>query len=118
MRLLLDEHLSPAIAEQLRGRGHDVVAAIEVGVIAIDDSRVLDWAVSDRRAVVTNNIGDFRQLHAAYLTTSKAHYGLILVPTSRYSFVKTELGPLIMALDAALREHPSDDALCDRELFL
>jgi hypothetical protein len=118
LRLLLDEHISPVVAEQLRDRGHDVVAAIEVGLAGIDDSRVLSRAIADRRAVVTNNIKDFRPLHVAYLTTGVAHYGIVLVPTARYELSRKRLGGLITALDELLAGMAAEDTLCDRELFL
>ncbi|HZU19497.1 MAG TPA: DUF5615 family PIN-like protein [Candidatus Dormibacteraeota bacterium] len=118
MRLLLDEHLSSVVAEQLRARGHDVVTAVEAGVNGIDDARVLTWAVTERRAGVTNNIRDFRLLHAAYLSSGRSHYGIVLVPTSRYRLGREHLGPLITALDELLCACRADDALCDVERFL
>ena len=74
MRLLLDEQLSPTIAEQLRARSHDVVSAAEVELAGAADERVLSSAARDRRAVVTNNIKDFRPMHADYLKTNTTHY--------------------------------------------
>lgn len=118
MRLLLDEHLSPAIAEQLNRRQHDVVTAADAGSTGIDDGQVLAAAARDRRAVVTNNIRDFRPLHAAYLTMSTVHYGIVLVPTNRYSLARDRLGPLIAALDSLLARMPGEDALCNTEYFL
>lgn len=118
MRLLIDEHLSPVIAEQLRKRGHDVMTAIEAGVNGIDDSRVMAWAVSDQRAVVTHNIRDFPPLDAMYLGTSKLHYGIVLVPLGKYSLSRQDLGPLVSALHDLLSRHGTDDALCDMEYFL
>lgn len=118
MRLLLDEHMSPAIAEQLRLRGHDVVSAAEAGVAGLDDAQVLSCAVRDRRVVVTSNIKDFRPLHAAYLTMSTVHYGIVMVPMGKYSQVRDQLGPLITALDQLLFTLPTDDALLDTECFL
>jgi len=44
VRLLLDEHLSPAIAEQLRSREHDVVLVVEVGLRQQLDREVMAWA--------------------------------------------------------------------------
>jgi hypothetical protein len=118
LRLLLDEHLSPAIAHQLRGRGRDVVTAADVGFAGRDDAQLLSAAAGDRRAVVTCNIRDYRLLHAAYLTMSTFHYGIVLVPTSRYGLARDELGPLISALDQLLENFPADDALRDTEYLL
>jgi len=77
-----------------------------------------DGCVRARRAVVTNNIRDFRPLHAAYLTMSTRHYGIVLIPTSRYSLARDHLGPLITALDRLLVQSPAEDALRDTEYFL
>ena len=118
MRLLLDEQSSPVVADQLRARGHDVMAVVEVGLAGLDDPRVLAWAVTDRRAVVTNNIKDFRPLHSTYLTMGTAHYGIVLVRTPKYSLRRDGLGPVIAALHQLLARLPADDALCDREYFL
>lgn len=117
MRLLTDEHLSPIVAAELRDRGHDVVTAVEAAVNGVDDAGVLAWAVEHRRAVVTANIQDFRPLHATYLTTGRLHYGIVLVPTRRYSLRRARLGPLIETLDRLLRANPGDDALRDSERF-
>jgi hypothetical protein len=118
LRLLLDEHLAPAIAHQLRDRHHDVVAATEAGLAGVDDPLVLSCAAGDRRAVVTNNIKDFRQLHAASLTTGSTHYGIVMVPSGKYGLRRDKLGPLITALDRLLVQMRPDNALCDTEYFL
>ncbi len=118
MRLLLDEHLSPAIADQLRARGHDVATVVEAGLAGMADERVLAWAVRERRAVVTNNIRDFRLLHADSLMTSSPHYGIVLVTTGRYSLRRDTSGPLIAALDRLLLRSRATDALQDMEHFL
>ena len=118
MKLLLDEQLSSVIAQQLRDQGHDVVAAIEVGLTGATDDQVLSSAARDRRAVVTNNIKDFRPLHADYLKTIATHYGIIHVPSGKYSLKRAQLGPLITALALLLCQMPGDDALRDREYFL
>ena len=118
MRLLLDEHLSPAIAEKLRARGHDVVTVVEVGLAGATDERVLAWAVREQRAVVTNNIRDFRPLHADSLRTSSLHYGIVLITAGKYSLRRDALSPLVSALDRLLVRSPATDALRDVEHFL
>ena len=69
MRLLLDEMLSPAIARELRERGHDVLAVADhPGWVALSDPEVMTLARTERRAVVTNNLRDYRPLHADAIT--------------------------------------------------
>jgi len=118
LRLLLDEHISLAVAKQLRGRGHDVVVVVDVGLGGVADLQVLSWAAANRRVVVTSNIQDFRPLHAMYLTTGMTHYGIVLVPTGKYSLKRESLGALVTALDRLLTRLPADDGLCDTEQFL
>jgi len=49
---------------------------------------------------------------------STRHYGIVLIPTSRYSLARDHLGPLITALDRLLVQSPAEDALRDTEYFL
>ncbi len=63
MRLLLDEHYSPKIAEELRKRGHDVVSVKERGDLrGVSDRELWTRAAAGGRAVVTENVADFAVL--------------------------------------------------------
>jgi predicted nuclease of predicted toxin-antitoxin system len=118
LRLLLDEQLSPAIAEQLRSCRHDAVCVADAGLSGLPDDRVLSWASGEHRAVVTNNIRDFRLLHGEYLRASQSHYGIVLVPTGKFGLRRDRLGSLIAALDELLTRFTDEDALRDTEYFL
>ncbi len=117
MRLLLDEHISRAIAEQLRERGHDVLAAVEAGLTQRPDKELLEWAIRERRAVVTANYRDIRSLHSDLLLRSQRHFGIVLVPR-RHSLSAEGFGQLVGLLDELLTTHPNDDALNSAELWL
>ena len=117
MRLLLDEQLSPAVADQLRRRAHDVVAVAEVGLRGVPDELVLAQAIGDRRAIVTGDIRDFRALHAGLLMQGKTHYGVVLVP-GRFRLSPRGIGGLVKALDELLNRFPGSDSLRDSEYFL
>jgi predicted nuclease of predicted toxin-antitoxin system len=63
VKALLDEQLSPEIAMLLRQAGYDVVAVTERDDLAgRSDPIVLEIATNEGRAVITNNIKDFRPL--------------------------------------------------------
>ena len=84
MKALLDEQLSPQIAVLLREAGYDAVAVAErVDLVGSIDSTILEVATGEGRAVVTNNIKDFRPLAAERLAQGRTHGGLILVPSTR-----------------------------------
>jgi predicted nuclease of predicted toxin-antitoxin system len=60
LRLLLDEMCPAAVADQLRGRGHEVSAITERPELrSLPDADLFAVAQQERRAVVTENIADF-----------------------------------------------------------
>jgi predicted nuclease of predicted toxin-antitoxin system len=84
VRAILDEQLSPQTAVLLRKAGHDVDAVADrEDLVARSDRTILEVACREGRAVVTNNIKDFRPLAAEWLAQGKVHAGLILLPSTR-----------------------------------
>lgn len=106
MRALLDEQLSPQIAALLRRRGHDVVAVAERDdLVGRSDRIILDIASAERRAVITNNIKDFRPLAAERLARGQSHGGLILLPSKR-TRTRAVVEGLADAIETVLKAHP------------
>ena len=119
MKLLLDEMLSPAIARELRSRGHDVEpVAGHPDREALSDPEVLALARAEHRAVVTNNLRDFRPLHHEAITPGGAgHFGMIFMPGA-YRRTRADTGRIIAALEAILTRHPGEGDLHDGEAWL
>ena len=84
LKALLNSHLSPRLAELLRGHGLDVTAIVEREDLPDDmpDSQVLEVASAEGRAVVTNNVKDFRPIAVRRLQRGEGHAGLILIPST------------------------------------
>ncbi len=117
MKLVLDEHLSPAIAEELRVRGHDVVAAVEAGLRGKPDADVMDWAVSQGRAVATADYTDFRGLHELHVSRGEPHFGVLYIP-ARFPLSRAGFGKLVREIASFMKKNPSDDALESGEYWL
>ncbi len=114
MRLLLDEHFSPEIARQLRAHGHDVTAVKEQPELIGRPDRVHFASMPEqRRAIVTQDLGDFRPLLAQAMRTGAKTYGLVCVP-ARISLSRGASGQLIASLEQLLRRHSGDDDLSER----
>ena len=110
MKLLLDEHLSPQIARQLREHGHDVVAVGERTDLRGRPDRVHFALLADeQRAIVTHDLGDFRPLLAEALRRGSSTYGLVCVP-ARFALNRDGIGRLVAALGALLQPDPKVDA--------
>ena len=119
MKLLLDEMLSPAIARELRSRGHDVEAvAGDPDREALSDPEVLALARAEHRALVTNNLRDFRPPHHEAITPGgTGHFGMIFVPGG-YRRARADTGRIIAALEAILTHYPGDKDLANGEAWL
>ena len=106
MKALLDEQLSPQIAVILREEGHDVNAVAERDdLVGYSDRMVLEAAAAEDRAVVTNNVKDFRPLAAEWLAQGRTHPGLILLPSARTG-TRSAVPALAEAIGSILRAHP------------
>lgn len=106
MRAILDEQLSPQIAILLRQAGYDVDAVADrEDLVGRSDRTILEAAASEDRAVVTNNIKDFRPLAAEWLAQGKLHAGLILLPSAR-TRTRNAIAAVAAAIENVLRDHP------------
>lgn len=101
--LLLDEMFSGLIAEQLRAKGHDIIAVVaDPALVGLSDDQILAHATGTGRALVTANIKDFMPLDASYRTASQTHRGLILVSAKTFPQGRNFTAALIGALSALL----------------
>ena len=119
MKLLLDEMFSLAIARDLRSRGYDVEpVAGNPDREALSDPEVLALARAEHRAIVTNNLRDFRPLHHEAITPGGAgHFGMIFMPGS-YRRTRTDTGKIIAALEEILTRYPGEKDLANGEAWL
>jgi predicted nuclease of predicted toxin-antitoxin system len=53
LRLYLDQCLRIEVSQTLKGEGHDVVRASEVGQARADDAQILNRAITDGRILIT-----------------------------------------------------------------
>jgi predicted nuclease of predicted toxin-antitoxin system len=119
VKLLLDAHYSPAIAEQFRARSHDVVAAGERDELrAMPDDQLLAAAITEQRALVTNNVADFVPLIQRAAETGTRHFGLVLTRDRTLPRSTRAIGRHVRAVEALLRTHPADDGLADATTWL
>jgi hypothetical protein len=119
LRLLLDEHYTRDIAEQLRDRGHDVVAVTErADVTALGDTELFSLMASERRAIVTENVGDFMPLFNAAAAAGDDHFGLVFTSPTRMPRSKATIGQYVRALDEFLLARRSEDALLNQTHWL
>jgi predicted nuclease of predicted toxin-antitoxin system len=114
VRAILDEQLSPQIAVLLRKAGYDVDAAAGREDLAGRSDRIIfEVACGEGRAVVTNNVKDFRPLAAEWLAQGRAHAGLILLPSTR---TRNAIAAAAGAIENVFRDHP--DGLSGSERWI
>ena len=79
-KLLLDENIGRVVAERLRAQDYDVKSVAEEAP-GTEDAKVLDWALRERRIVVTLD-KDFGHL---VFYTAHRHGGVIFLRLKRES---------------------------------
>ena len=75
LKYLIDEDLSPVIAQHLRQEGIDGVHVRDRARLGATDSEVFALAYNEDRVLITANVADFEKLAAR----SELHGGLILI---------------------------------------
>jgi hypothetical protein len=111
IRFLLDEHYPGWLAVDLVADGIDAVAltAHRPGLRGVDDKRVLEVAVAERRVVATEDVSTF----GAAATHVPDHRGIVYCHHARFPRTRPGLERLRKALvalaadpPAGLGEHP------------
>lgn len=121
MKQLLDEMFPAAIAERLRdGHGHDVVAVCERQWLrGRPDDEVFASAQDEERAVVTENVSDYRLLGHQWEAAGRVHHGLVFTTNRRYPrHHPGTIGGLVTALAALLDAEPEPALPSSREIWL
>lgn len=113
MRLLLDEMISPAIARELRGRGCDVQAIKRdrPELQSLADAEIVRRMVSERRAIVTNDVADFAPIHARIVAEGDEHYGMVFTDDSTLPRNRANVTVWVEALAELLSTCVSEDYL-------
>ncbi len=113
----------PAVARELRERRHDVLAiADHPGWVALSDPDVMTLARTERRAVVTSNLRDYRPLHTDAITPGgPGHFGMIFMQAPTGAPGKTPDGSSPPSRPSspnipAMKTSPTASAGCNSEL--
>jgi predicted nuclease of predicted toxin-antitoxin system len=107
----------PAVlAEQLRVRGHDVASLRDSDYRELEgqaDEDIWASAIANERALVTENVGDFRRVEALALARCEPTTQLILTTDRKFPRGDPKnVGRLVLALDALLTAgHDTTSAL-------
>lgn len=115
-RFLLDEHVNPAVAIQLRRKGYDVISVHETPYQGLPDFGVLEVGAAQHRAVVTYNITDFEGLAGQWFTRGQHHSGIVLVHERTIS--QRTVGALVRALARLADQYPGLRSLDDQVIYL
>jgi hypothetical protein len=110
LKLLLDTHHSPVVAEGLAAEGHDVLAAAASPDLArLEDDDLLRAATEEGRVVVTENAKDFDRIVRAWAARGEHHSGVVFTSPRRYHRGSAAYpGNLIAALRDLLTDPPAE----------
>ena len=86
IKIYIDEDaVHKALVLTLRSRGVTVFTALESELTGKADEEQLAFATQQGCVVYTYNVCDFHRLHTEWLTSGRAHCGIILAPQRRFS---------------------------------
>ena len=110
MRLLLDAHLSPAIAQRLAAEGIDIVSLQDWQggtYLRAPDHQILAAALPEGRVLVTFDARTIRPLVEEWAEIGQHHAGVVAV--SSKTIRQNDIGGLIRALRALVQDEAEQD---------
>lgn len=116
-RLLLDVHLSHALADELQRRGYDVIGAQRHDDLRrLSDEELLEECCRHRRAIVSYNIRHFDPLARRWAQAERPHWSIILIHSR--SIPQQDFGGQLRALERLLNAIHDEAGLQDQTIFL
>jgi predicted nuclease of predicted toxin-antitoxin system len=112
VKLLLDEMISPRIARELRKNGHDVQAVKKdrPDLASRGDRELVRQMATERRAIVTNDIADFQEIHDQFLAGDE-HQGMVFTFDATMPRTKEAIPQWVQTLTQLLVDHVEEDSL-------
>jgi hypothetical protein len=110
MRLILDEHVSPDIAQGLREDGIDVVDVsnwLSGTLRSTEDDHILAIAVEEHRVLVSFDVNTIPPLIGVWSEQGRHHAGVILM--SRKTFRQNDVSGILRSLRALIAEKGNED---------
>ncbi|MGI8934912.1 MAG: DUF5615 family PIN-like protein [Phormidesmis sp.] len=105
IRLYLDEDaLQTALLESLQRSSVDVMTVADADRLSFSDKDQLIWAARQQCVIYSFNMGDFHQLHSAFMAEATSHSGIILAPQQRYSIREQLRGLLRLMVEKSAEE--------------
>jgi predicted nuclease of predicted toxin-antitoxin system len=119
VRLLLDEHYSPKIAEELRNRGHDVVSVKDRDDLrGLTDRDLWSRAIAEGRVFLTDNVADFMPLVREAVAGGDPFMGVVFTSPRSMPRSTATIGTYVTKLDQLLHQRSRDDALASQVHWL
>lgn len=118
IRLLIETHVPPSVAQHLRRQGIDAVMLQhwhEGDYRTAADEVILVAATIEQRIIVTYDRTTFPPMLEAWSQAGRHHAGVVLV--SRRTIAPTDVGGLVRAL-TQLFDHYGDEGWVDRVVYL
>lgn len=109
LAFLIDENLSPSLAEMAQARGFRALHATWAGLSGAKDHRVAAYAAKHNMALVTNDLGDFRRI----FKRRKLHPGTIFLGVMDSDLMDKDAQQLMFeaAMDSAEQDEPVNEAI-------
>ena len=77
-RIYLDENISVVVADILRSRGFEALAAQTANNKGLSDKKQLEFATLNGMTILTHDRLDFEILAKEYFSSGKTHHGIII----------------------------------------
>jgi predicted nuclease of predicted toxin-antitoxin system len=109
LAFLIDENLTPALAEVAQEWGYHALHATWVGLRGKKDHQVASYAVNNNMIIVTNDLADFRRIYRR----RKLHPGIIFLAVTNSDSMDREAQALMFeaALESVEEDEPVNEAV-------
>lgn len=119
MRLLLDEMYPARLARALRERGLDAEGVDERPPLrGLADEELLVIAAQEQRALLSENVADFMRLYGEWAAGRRAHAGIVIALSSRFSRTPDGYEALVAAIAELCSQRPGSEGLAEEVHFL
>jgi predicted nuclease of predicted toxin-antitoxin system len=105
LKFLIDENISPKVAELLRARRIDAISTHENGMLGAGDVEVLHYGATEGRCVITSNRDYFLELTHRFFNEGRPHAGVLVIPGS---IPKRRFDLIADAVDVYAQTHPDE----------